>query len=111
MVSVNNDGTYFIRLDDNSVEYPKEIHPVEFHKISMFAHESDGDWSVTERRTGFRVGIMCKTMQDAINSAEFTITQHGVKSTKGSIRSALNMIKHGHRYDAEKKEWVMSDTL
>lgn len=103
---MKNDGKYFVRVEGNVLVYPDDIFPINHHNIKLFASQDGDEWSVTEQKTGYRIGNKCPTMEEAIKSAEDTIGQKGINPTKKAIKEACQKCKEGLVYDAESKEWV-----
>jgi hypothetical protein len=102
---MQNNGTMYLRLFSNEIFYPEEVFPFEYEGIELFASEDKGEWRVTEKKTGFRIGGFGETQQDAIDSAKYVIKLHTSKLTKKAIRETLKNIKAGLVYDSHAKEW------
>ena len=105
---MDNDKTYYRRLfngNDYKIEYPNEVFPFEYHKIQLFTSEKDGEWVATEVKTGYKLGGVCATQQEAEDAARAAIDKHGINPTKHSIKEALLSIKQGLFYDEVEKKW------
>ena len=102
---MKNDGTMYLRLYNDKIFYPEEVYPFEYEKIELFASENKGEWGVTERKSGFRIGRFGNTQEDAINAAKGVINFQTPKLVKKCIREAVKNIKAGLVYDNDAKEW------
>ena len=102
---MQNDKTYYKRMSQDRIDYPNEVFPFEYHKIQLYSSQNDEGWSVTEVKTGYRIGNICSTQQEAENSAREIVDAHGINPTKQSIKIALANIKQGLIYDVEGKQW------
>lgn len=103
---MENDGKYFKRIDGNVLNYPDIVFPMDYHSIKLFASQNGGEWSVTEQKSGYRIGNVYPTMEEAIQSAEQTIQLKGINKTKQAIKEAVRRSKEGLIYNAELGQWV-----
>jgi hypothetical protein len=102
---MKNDGTMYLRLRSDEISYPEDVFPFEYEGISMFASEDKGEWGVTEKKSGFRIGRYGVTQEDAVNAAKGVINFQTPKLVRKYIRETLKNIKAGLFYDADAKEW------
>jgi hypothetical protein len=101
-----NDGTMYLRLYSNEIFYPVEVFPFKYEGIELFASEDKGEWRVTEVKSGFRIGRLGVTQEDAVNAAKGVINFQTPKLAKKCIRQAVKNIKDGLVWDGDAKEWV-----
>ncbi len=106
---MQNDKTYYKRLEGNQIDYPEEVFPFDYHNIKLFTSKNDDGWHVTEAKTGFRLGDTCETQEEAENSARSVIDTHGINPTKHAIKEAALQIKKGFKYESGSKRWVWSE--
>jgi predicted metal-dependent RNase len=102
---MQNNGTMYLRLYSNEIFYPEEVFPFEYEGMEFFASENKGEWAVTEKKTGFRIGRYGNTQEDAVNAAKGTIIFQTPKLARKCIRETLKNIKAGLVYDSDAKEW------
>jgi len=111
---VQNNGFYFIRTQhdneplsrDNDREYPETIFPFGSAEIELFAHEYDGDWNVTEKKTGLKVGHGVD-LDAAQKDAHRVIDEYGgPEKFIELLKDTLERLKDGLEYDYESKRWI-----
>jgi hypothetical protein len=105
---MENDGKHFKRLHGNVLHYPEHVFPINHHNIKLFASSDNGEWSITEQKTGYRIGKPCPTMEEAIKAAEELIEEKGINYTKKTIKEAYEKGKEGLVFDVETGQWVNS---
>jgi len=79
---------YFITIKgtDKIIKTPiTNAHPFEYESISLFAHEEDDGWRVSEKVTGGNVIDHVETEAKAIASAKKVIDKFGARCIKSII--------------------------
>jgi hypothetical protein len=106
LTMMENDGKHFKRLKGNVLSFPEHVFPINHHNIRLFASVENGEWAITEQKTGYRISGTYPTMEEAIKAAEELIEQKGINETKKTIKEAYQRGKEGLVYDEESGEWV-----
>jgi len=114
---MNNSGNYFVRIHhdeqtplskDNPKIYPPEIFQFGSIDIELFAHEFEGKWHATERKTGCKVGEG-DDMQAAMDDAHRAIDEYGGPGKfLEMIKDTMQRLNSGQKYDYQAKEWHAS---
>jgi hypothetical protein len=107
---VLNNGFHFLRFDrchrDSRREYPEQVYPFGSAEIELFAHESAGYWTVTEKKTGLSIAYGAD-LDAAQKEAHISIDKYGgPEKFIELIKDTLQKLNDGLEYDYQKKEWI-----
>jgi len=86
---------YFITIigTDKTIRIPiTNAHPFEYESISLFAHEEDDGWCVSEKVTGGNVIDHVETEANAISSAKKVIDKFGIRYIKSIINKSMMFV-------------------
>lgn len=101
---MKNDGTYYLRLDNNGIHRPEEVYPFDYHRIKLFSCEDNGQWRVTCTKTGYYIGEIKLTKEDAENSAKMLIDFLTPQEVKKRIQIAIDKTSEGLQF--KDGQWV-----
>jgi hypothetical protein len=93
-----NDGTLYLRMSDNDIIRPEEVFPFDHHRIKLFSCEMEGKWRVTCAKTGYLIGELKDTREDAENSAKMQIDFITPTEFKKRIQIAVDKTSEGLQF-------------
>ena len=115
-MNLENNLHYFIRKSlpgarlsrDCQREYPRDVFPFGVEGIELFAYGQDPNWSVTEKKTGCRIGNG-ETLELARADAQRVLDAYGHDNFVELIKRILKNLNEGLEYDYSQKKWIDPD--